>query len=142
MIEKYKSPCPPPEGLKRELLTILAEEASEITQRASKALRFGVDEIQPGQPYTNGQRIGHEIGDLIHVAAYLQTLGIFEQRDINVGAAKKQEQLAAFLQSDVPNMQFRDDPPVATCGVCDNAWLLDKYGSNCPQCGAKNGKKE
>lgn len=50
------------------LLTILAEEAAEVAQRVSKALRFGTGEIQPGQPLTNAERIVHEFYDLL--AAY------------------------------------------------------------------------
>jgi hypothetical protein len=33
----------------QHLLTILAEECGEVVQRASKAIRFGLDESQPGQ---------------------------------------------------------------------------------------------
>ncbi len=47
------------------LLTVLAEEGSEVAHRAAKALRFGVDEIQPGQPDTNGERIRFEVYDVI-----------------------------------------------------------------------------
>ncbi|HWL50792.1 MAG TPA: hypothetical protein VNQ90_00045 [Chthoniobacteraceae bacterium] len=47
------------------LLTILAEECMEVAQRCSKALRFGLDEVQPGQSLTNSQRITEEFGDLL-----------------------------------------------------------------------------
>lgn len=50
------------------LLTILGEECAEVHQRCAKALRFGMDEIQIGQPYTNGGRILQELDDLIAVA--------------------------------------------------------------------------
>jgi hypothetical protein len=30
-----------------------AEEAVEVAQRATKVLRFGIDEVQPGQSLTN-----------------------------------------------------------------------------------------
>lgn len=49
------------------LLTILAEECSEVAQRASKAIRFGLLEIEPGQPKTNAERIMDELNDLIAV---------------------------------------------------------------------------
>ena len=53
---------------KREhLLTIFSEECAEVAQRVSKALRFGTSEIQPGQPWSNGQRIGLEFADLMAV---------------------------------------------------------------------------
>jgi NTP pyrophosphatase (non-canonical NTP hydrolase) len=46
------------------LQTIAAEECNEIAQRISKALRFGLSEIQPGQPLTNAERITEEMADL------------------------------------------------------------------------------
>jgi hypothetical protein len=49
------------------LLVILSEECNEVGQRASKALRFGLDEIQAGQHLTNAERITQEMNDLIGV---------------------------------------------------------------------------
>ena len=49
------------------LLIILAEECNEVAQRAAKALRFGLkdpDGSEPGQPYTNKDRLILEINDL------------------------------------------------------------------------------
>lgn len=39
------------------LLVILAEECNEVAHRVAKALRFGLEEIEPGNEYTNAQRI-------------------------------------------------------------------------------------
>jgi len=47
------------------LLTIVGEEAIEVAHRASKALRFGLLEIEPGQDLTNAQRLMGEFCDLI-----------------------------------------------------------------------------
>lgn len=47
------------------LLTVVAEEAAEIAQRADKALRFGLYETQPGQSHTNLERLLHEYHDLM-----------------------------------------------------------------------------
>jgi len=46
------------------LLVCLAEECVEVAQRATKALRFGLDEVQPGQELTNKQRLLYELCDL------------------------------------------------------------------------------
>lgn len=46
------------------ILINLMEECGEVAQRASKAARFSLGEIQPGQPYTNAERIMHEWADL------------------------------------------------------------------------------
>lgn len=46
------------------LLTIAAEECVEVAQRLTKALRFGLEEVQPGQTQTNRERIYHEYWQL------------------------------------------------------------------------------
>lgn len=53
------------------LLVTLAEECCEVTQRVSKAIRFGISEIQPGQTEDNRRRIKRELGDLMGVAKML-----------------------------------------------------------------------
>lgn len=53
------------------LLTILIEECNETAQRATKALRFGMQEIQPGQELTNAERIVCEFNDIVAVMAML-----------------------------------------------------------------------
>lgn len=56
---------------KEWLLVCLMEELAETSQRVSKALRFGVDEIQPGQPLTNMQRIAEENADVLVIMGML-----------------------------------------------------------------------
>ncbi len=53
------------------LLMVFAEECAEVAQRASKAARFGLTEVQPGQGDDNRRRIEHELGDLMGVADML-----------------------------------------------------------------------
>lgn len=53
------------------LLVILGEESSEIGQRTSKAIRFGLSEIEPGQPEDNKRRLEREVADLIGMARML-----------------------------------------------------------------------
>ena len=53
------------------LLMVFAEECAEVAQRASKAARFGLSEVQPGQFDDNRRRIEHELGDLMGVADML-----------------------------------------------------------------------
>lgn len=54
------------------LLVCLMEGCAEIQERASKALRFGLDEIEHGQDANNEQRIVGEIWDLVGVIEELQ----------------------------------------------------------------------
>lgn len=47
------------------LLSVVEEECNEIAQRATKAQRFGLAEIQPGQELTNKERLIQEFNDLL-----------------------------------------------------------------------------
>ncbi len=58
------------------LLVKLAEECGEVAQRATKALTFGVHEIQKDQPHTNSERIMQEMVDLAAVVGMLQDEGV------------------------------------------------------------------
>jgi NTP pyrophosphatase (non-canonical NTP hydrolase) len=58
------------------LLTCLAEECMEVAQRVTKALRFGLEEVQPGQPHNNAERITGELNDLFAVAMMLEGKGL------------------------------------------------------------------
>lgn len=65
----------------------------------SKALRFGLDEVQPGQPYSNTQRLAHEVGDIYEVVNRLVSLGVLSQEQIDEGVARRKLQLSKFLQT-------------------------------------------
>ena len=58
------------------LLTILSEECAEVTQRVSKALRFGLDEVQADQPLNNAERILEELRDVLSIYRMLVDDGI------------------------------------------------------------------
>lgn len=53
------------------LLTVLSEECAEVAQRACKAARFGLSEIQPGQSEDNKRRLERELADLMATADLL-----------------------------------------------------------------------
>lgn len=55
------------------LLVKLAEEASEVAQRALKASQFGVDEVQKGQEQNNAERLYDELNDLNGILALLNS---------------------------------------------------------------------
>lgn len=78
------------------LMTIAIEGCNEIAQRISKALRFGVYEIQPGQPLTNVERISEEIADLRGV---LDMLGIDDDSPwVHTRAEARQRKVEEFLR--------------------------------------------
>ena len=57
--------------LTEHLLTRIAEEGAEVTQRATKALVFGLHEVQEGQSKDNLQRLIYEFNDLVAVMKIL-----------------------------------------------------------------------
>lgn len=58
------------------IMTTAAEEAVEVAQRITKALRFGVDEVQPGQQLSNGERILQEFHDLWSMLKWMAERGL------------------------------------------------------------------
>lgn len=76
---------------KEHILTIVAEECAEVHQRCSKALRFGMDEVQEGQLLDNRQRILYEFNDLIAAMEMLFGCSIAELIDSKKIIDKKQK---------------------------------------------------
>lgn len=54
------------------LLVIIAEECVEIAKCATKSLRFGLDDCEPGQPESNARRMCLECADLQAVLEMLR----------------------------------------------------------------------
>jgi NTP pyrophosphatase (non-canonical NTP hydrolase) len=81
------------------LLWILAEECAEVAQRASKAARFGLSEVQPGQEKTNAERIMEEYADLYAVVEMLinERLVPFERIKLFQGMEAKKAKVEKFL---------------------------------------------
>jgi NTP pyrophosphatase (non-canonical NTP hydrolase) len=77
------------------LLTILAEECAEVAQRASKAARFGMSEVQPGQELSNASRLAYEMTDLI--AVYLMLTGFTGIDCESPGVREKRAKVEQFL---------------------------------------------
>lgn len=81
------------------LLSCLAEECAEVAQRVSKALRFGLAEVQPGQPLTNAQRIGQEFHDLLAVVEMLEEAGALDRPTGSTTAIeRKKAKVLAFME--------------------------------------------
>lgn len=58
------------------LLSCLVEECAEVIQRATKAQRFGLKEVQPGQDLTNEERLAAELDDLLGTLSLLAEQGV------------------------------------------------------------------
>lgn len=87
------------------LLFIMAEECAEVAQRASKAARFGIFEVEPGQDETNLRRLGGEIADLYAAIQILMdehnkgcTLSFGELSERMMAKREKVEKFLAYSQ--------------------------------------------
>lgn len=99
MSDRFVSPAPPPTAREREILELLIEECAEVTQRATKALRFGLSEVQSGQNLTNAERIAFEVGDVLEVVDMAVREGVAPDREIQAGRVLKRAKLRRFMQT-------------------------------------------
>lgn len=83
------------------LLTILSEECSEIIKESSKALRFGLDDINPHSKsnLTNREKLINEFNDLFSVVQMLVEDKILDDKNLlSIDALKaKKEKVEKFL---------------------------------------------
>lgn len=105
---RYISPAPKPSDHENELLTILIEECAEVTQRATKAQRFGLAEKQPGQRLSNAQRLAREIGDVLALVDEVLKHRLILRWDIEMARKKKPAKLRRYMQHRPPK---RVGPP-------------------------------
>lgn len=80
------------------LVSILAEECSETAQRATKGLRFGLDEIQQGQSLKNHERITYEFNDILAVMEMLKEEGHISTIIDREAVAKKKKKVEKYLE--------------------------------------------
>jgi NTP pyrophosphatase (non-canonical NTP hydrolase) len=97
--DKYVTPCELPTPHEREILTILIEECAEVQQRATKLLRFGRDEVQPGQPHNNRERLSGELGDLNAIVEMAANYGLVALHVVWQQELKKRAKLRKYMQT-------------------------------------------
>ena len=98
--DRFVSPCPLPTPRERELLVILMEECAEVQQRAAKLIRFGRDEVQPGQPLSNAERLADEYGDMLALLDACVAAGLVPLSRVDASCQGKVAKLARFLQTE------------------------------------------
>ena len=69
------------------LMTQAASECNEVAHRISKALQFGINEVEPGQALTNAERIVAEFADLCGVMSMLEDRGLLSIDDASMAQA-------------------------------------------------------
>ncbi len=80
------------------LLSKLAEECAEVTQRATKAQRFGLDEVQPGQYLNNRQRLTDEVEDLLVILSMLEDRGIVVLDHLESAVDEKEAKILKYME--------------------------------------------
>jgi len=80
------------------LLSCLSEECAEVSQRASKALRFGLLEVQPGQLLTNSERIVAELVDLQAIIEMLIEIEAIQYDIVRSEIDRKKEKVKKFMK--------------------------------------------
>lgn len=100
MTNKFVTPCTLPTPRESEILIILIEECAEVQQRATKMLRFGRDEVQPGQPLSNMERLSQELGDLQAILTLAEDAGLVSRDIAGKQAPIKFEKLERYMQTD------------------------------------------
>jgi hypothetical protein len=92
---------------RQHLLVCLSEECGEIAdeclsiaadchtvqKRVAKALRFGEEEVQPGQDATNTERLMQELADLAGVLEMLEHAGVIDRPRVE----RKKLKVTAFM---------------------------------------------
>lgn len=82
----------------QHFLWILAEECAEVAQRASKASRFSLEEIQEGQLLNNAERIMVEYADLVATMEKLLEEGVVEYpNNFQEMVDRKKDRIEQFL---------------------------------------------
>lgn len=79
------------------LVMQLGEECVEAAQRVSKLLRFGRDEIEPGQSLTNVERLRDELHDIHGMIMILKERGLIEYDPTPHTDAMKKAKVERFL---------------------------------------------
>ena len=84
------------------LLTKMSEEGCEVGQIGLKTAQFGVNEMCPGQPFTNSERCHQEIDDLMAMVEMLNDefgFGYVPDRERIEAKKAKVNKFAAYSES-------------------------------------------
>jgi hypothetical protein len=98
-MNRYKPNGTPLSDYERELLVILMEECAEVTQAASKLLRFG-KENHPDSGLSNSLVLATEVGDLEAIMSMIEEAHLVDRETVGNAAMQKRVRLAHFMQTD------------------------------------------
>jgi NTP pyrophosphatase (non-canonical NTP hydrolase) len=81
-----------------ERLTLLIEECAEVTQRATKIIRYGYQSKHPTGDYDNKELLEQELGDLVGIIDLMATNGDISTDAVKVHRGAKLARLPKWLQ--------------------------------------------
>lgn len=96
------------------LLVILGEECAEAAQRASKAIRFGMNDVEPGQGDTCVRRLERELAEVVAMA---ELLGL-KIRDEDKSVKKLKVELYMEYARQQGTLEKRVEVEVEVIGMC------------------------
>lgn len=102
MSGSHTAPKQTPQTVVDHLLTILMEECGEVIQEASKAKRFGVDEVckqktVQGHGEPNKDRVHRELVDVFAIMEMLSDEGLFEPEIYRDQIDRKKQKVKEYM---------------------------------------------
>jgi NTP pyrophosphatase (non-canonical NTP hydrolase) len=92
-----------------EILTILQEEAAEVSQAAAKLIRFGLTAQNPLSVLTNVQELAHEMTDIMTVICMITDLSDMDITREQVLNKELMNRKIAKIAKHSTYWQFQDD---------------------------------
>ena len=117
------------------LLWLVAEEAVEVAQRASKAARFGLEEVQPGQEQNNALRMFGELADLLTAFDMLtEESAVMRQANLDAGKVVVETRKAKRAKTEKFMLYSITDPALNDCNIFSfltskHVWMQQTAGS-------------
>jgi NTP pyrophosphatase (non-canonical NTP hydrolase) len=84
-----------------ELLVILSEECAEVSQAASKCIRFGMTATHPLHPESNQLRLEQELGDFLAMMKLLIEENSLNEANIMSAAEAKLIKVEKFMRNGI-----------------------------------------
>jgi len=92
------------------LLVTLSEECAEVSQRCTKALRFGLNETQLEHTEDNALRLENELSDLLAIMDLLILEGHINDPNTFSKKVAKQERFEKYLERSKEMSRYESEP--------------------------------
>ena len=99
MADKYQPNGKPLTDYEREVLVVLMEECAEVTQAASKLIRFGKENRPEPDGRWNTDVLAEEIGHLRYLLTMIRDLGLYGVEAEVAAQQHKRDRMRWFMQT-------------------------------------------